>query len=64
MPARVFGHTARLARVAVEDPARVDSQADPKLLAWRSDGVDPDPGLLLVELTTALMKVSSAMRAS
>ena len=63
LPAHMFGHAARLARHAAEDPACVDAPVDPKLLAWRHDGIDPEPGLLLVELTTYMLNVRTSLRA-
>jgi len=64
MPTHMFGHAARLARNAVEDPACIDAPVDPQLLAWRHDGIDPEPGLLLVEMTTYMLNVRTSLRAS
>ena len=39
----------------------MDAPVDPKLLAWRHDGIDPEPGLLLMELTTAMLSVRTSL---
>ncbi len=58
----MYGHAARLARFAADDPACVESPAHSQLVAEPSDGVDLVPGLLLVELTTEIMSVRTAVR--